>query len=130
MLGLPTLSFEVVLLFLFLLVLFPHDVDDFTLFFRFATRLLVHELIEVVFSIIFLLVSLLELRDSVLLVSLCCMFLPYFEVLNGFMELFVLHALFLLLEVLDAHLLLQKSTFHISHVLVCLKHFSEEIVRS
>jgi len=111
-LWLSALRFEVVFLFLLLLVLFSDNVDDLALFFWFTTfptfisSFLAHKLVEIILSIIFLLVTSFKLLNSITLFFLVSMLLLHFEVLDGFVELFVLETLFLLFESFDFHLLL------------------------
>ena len=54
----------------------------------------------------------------------------HFVVLEGLVELFILRALLLLFKSFYFDLLFENSAFDIGHVMVCLEHFGQEVVRA
>ena len=54
----------------------------------------------------------------------------HFVVLEGLVELFILCTLLLLFKSFYFDLLFENSSFDVGHVMVCLEHLGQEVVRA
>jgi len=96
-------------------------------------RLVRHDLVELfVAQLLAALLRnlLLELVNVLHVLALFSVFRAHLEVLQGLVQLFVFLFGLLLLEHLDAGLLLQKTFLDVQHVLIGFEHFCKEVVGS
>ena len=123
---------EFSLLFLSLLECLSDSVHDVMLLAGTLLALLSHDFVKVsiVHIVTSLLHSLLQLLNTAHALTFLLMFFLHLVVFDSFVELLILRTMLLLFEALHLDLLLENTALYVGHMLVCLIHLCEEVIRS